>query len=121
VSGRRDGRRALGLLRLLEDSIGLRVDADLDPQDPDSQSLIRKMARGEANVPRKPSTKVSVKYKSEALPGSAELQKLDKLLPHVNYVESGVGGKPTIQFSGVNVQVVNGEGKMPQSTARATL
>ncbi|HME02298.1 MAG TPA: hypothetical protein VKG38_04630, partial [Solirubrobacteraceae bacterium] len=33
------------------------------------------------------------------------------ILPHMTYVASGVGGKPTVQFSGVNVQVVNGEGK----------
>jgi len=44
-------------------------------------------------------TKNSVKYKSEALPGPAELEKLDKLLPHVNYVEKGVDEKPTIQFT----------------------
>jgi hypothetical protein len=51
-----------------------------------------------------------VKYKSVQLPGTGGLESLNKILPHVNYVESGVGGKPTIQFSGVNVQVVNGEG-----------
>ena len=56
-------------------------------------------------------TKSTTKYKREALPGAAELDALDRILPHVNYVESGVGGKPTIQFSGVNVQVVDGEGK----------
>jgi hypothetical protein len=56
-------------------------------------------------------TKSTTKYKTEALPGPAELEALDKILPHLKYVESGVGGKPTIQFSGVNVQVVNGEGK----------
>jgi hypothetical protein len=55
--------------------------------------------------------KGTVKYTSEALPGPAELEKLDKILPHVNYVETGVGGKTTIQFSGINVQVVNGAGK----------
>jgi hypothetical protein len=56
-------------------------------------------------------TKSTTKYKTEALPGPAELEALDRILPHVNYVEAGVGGKPTIRFSGVNVQVVNGEGK----------
>ncbi len=35
---------------------------------------------------------------------------LKSVLPHIKYLASGVGGKPTIQFSGVNVQVVNGEG-----------
>jgi hypothetical protein len=56
-------------------------------------------------------TKSTTKYKTEALPSPAELEALDKILPHVSYVEVGVGGKPTIEFSGVNVQVVNGEGK----------
>jgi hypothetical protein len=56
-------------------------------------------------------TKSTTKYKTELLPGPAELEALDTILPHVKYVEGGVGGKPTIQFSGVNVQVVDGEGK----------
>jgi hypothetical protein len=37
-------------------------------------------------------------------------QTMQKLLPHIKYIASGVGGKSTIQFSGVNIQVVNGEG-----------
>jgi hypothetical protein len=74
-----------------------------------SKQVLSTNTKGEC--PTKTINKVAVKYKSEALPGPAELAKLDKLLPHVNYVESGVGGKPTIQFSGVNVQIVNGEGK----------
>ena len=36
---------------------------------------------------------------------------LKSVLPHIKYVAAGVGGKPTVQFSGVNVQIVNGEGK----------
>jgi len=36
---------------------------------------------------------------------------LKKVLPHVTYIASGVGGKPTIQISAANVQIVNGEGK----------
>jgi hypothetical protein len=53
-----------------------------------------------------------VVYVPVALPKeSAEQQKLLSLLPHIKYEASGVGGKPTIQFSGVNLQVVNGEGK----------
>ena len=44
-------------------------------------------------------------------PFSAEETTLLKsVLPYVKYVASGVGGKPTIQFSGVNVQVVSGLG-----------
>jgi trimeric autotransporter adhesin len=46
-----------------------------------------------------------------ALPSSSDDQQtLLSLLPHVQVVDSGVGGKPTIRFSGVNVQVVSGSG-----------
>jgi hypothetical protein len=41
----------------------------------------------------------------------AELETLRSIIAHVRYIAAGVGGKPTIQFSGVNVQVVSGEGK----------
>src|SRR5947209_6921093 len=52
-----------------------------------------------------------VTYKKVALPiEESEQQKLLAILPHIKYIEGGVGGKPTIQFSGANVQVVNGEG-----------
>ena len=40
----------------------------------------------------------------------SEQETLKSILPYVKYVASGVGGKPTIQFSGANVQIVNGEG-----------
>ncbi len=40
-----------------------------------------------------------------------ELAQLKALLPHLTLIASGVDGKPTIRFSGVNVQIVNGEGK----------
>jgi hypothetical protein len=43
-----------------------------------------------------------------ALPASAdEQQTLLSILPHIRFV---AGGEPTIRFSGVNVQVVNGTG-----------
>ena len=48
----------------------------------------------------------SVKLPSEA----KEQEKLLSILPHINYEEAGIGGKPTIQFSGANLQVVNGSG-----------
>jgi hypothetical protein len=32
------------------------------------------------------------------------------ILLHIKYEEKGIDEKPTIQFSGVNVQIVNGEG-----------
>jgi hypothetical protein len=42
---------------------------------------------------------------------SGELETLKALLPHIGFVSSGVAGKPTIEFSGVNVQIVSGVGK----------
>jgi hypothetical protein len=50
-------------------------------------------------------------YEKIELPPAAQLETLNKILPHTKYEENGVGGKPTIQFSGVNVQVVSGAGK----------
>jgi hypothetical protein len=40
-----------------------------------------------------------------------EQEELKKILPFVSYTASGVGGKPTIRFSGVNVQVLSGAGE----------
>ncbi len=40
-----------------------------------------------------------------------QIEQLKALLPHMSLIASGVGGKPTIRFSGVNVQIVNGSGK----------
>jgi hypothetical protein len=52
------------------------------------------------------------KYARVALPSTdAEQEKLLAVLPHVKFIGYGVGGKPTIQFSGVNVQVVSGAGR----------
>ena len=32
------------------------------------------------------------------------------MLPHMSFTSSGVGAKPTIRFTGVNVQIVSGSG-----------
>jgi len=46
-----------------------------------------------------------------ALPSSsADQQTLISILPHIKYTASGVGAKPTVKFSGVNVQVISGSG-----------
>ena len=42
---------------------------------------------------------------------SSEVETLKSVLPHIKYVGTGIAGKPTIQFSAVNVQVVSGSGK----------
>jgi hypothetical protein len=41
----------------------------------------------------------------------AEVALLKNILPHIQFVASGIGKKPTVQFFGVNLQVVNGVGK----------
>ena len=51
----------------------------------------------------------------------AEQETLKKLIPHISFVAAGVGGKPTVQFSGVNVQVVNGEGKTASANGEGNL
>src|SRR5947209_5581537 len=55
-------------------------------------------------------TKNTLKYRALQLPGPTGLEQLNKILAHVTYVESGIAGKPTLEFSGVNVQLVNGAG-----------
>jgi hypothetical protein len=62
---------------------------------------------GEAGVCKNTKT---VTYSPLDLPGQGGLETLNKILPHMAYVESGIAGKPTIQFSGVNVQVISGSG-----------
>jgi len=42
-------RTKSGTLRLSTDSVGLRVDAELDPQDPDVRALLPKMRRGDVD------------------------------------------------------------------------
>jgi hypothetical protein len=42
---------------------------------------------------------------------ATEQEELKLVLKYVKVVPSGVGGKPTIQVSGANLQIVNGEGK----------
>jgi hypothetical protein len=42
---------------------------------------------------------------------AAEQKKLTEILPYVQLVASGVDGKPTIQFVGANVQIVDGSGE----------
>ncbi len=59
------------------------------------------------------STATGCKAKSTkvSLPKEAvEQEKLLAILPYITFQATGVGGKPTIRFSGVNVQIVNGMG-----------
>jgi hypothetical protein len=53
--------------------------------------------------------------------GAEEEAVLKRVLPHITYVASGVGGKPTVEFSGVNLQVVNGEGTTQSTNGEGNL
>jgi hypothetical protein len=46
-----------------------------------------------------------------SLLSESEQKALKAILPYIKYVASGVGGKPTIQVSGANVQIESGYGK----------
>jgi hypothetical protein len=50
-----------------------------------------------------------------------EEEQLKALLKYVKVQASGVGGKPTVQYSGANVQIVNGEGKTNSSNGAGNL
>ena len=52
-----------------------------------------------------------ITYHPLGLPGPSGLETLSKVLPHMNYEAEGVGGKPTIAFSGLNVQIDSGAGQ----------
>jgi hypothetical protein len=75
-----------------------------------SKPLVSTNTKGECP----PKGSKPIKYKSVTLPDPA-------LLSHINYVEKGVGAKPTIQFSGANVQIVNGEGKTTTTNGQGNL
>jgi hypothetical protein len=49
-------------------------------------------------------------YTETTLLPKAEQEKLEKVLPYIKYEEKGIDSKPTIQFSGVNLQVIDGSG-----------
>jgi hypothetical protein len=56
-----------------------------------------------------------------SLLSQSEQETLKSILPYVKYVASGVGGKPTIQFSGANVQIVDGEGSTEATNGAGNL
>jgi hypothetical protein len=51
-------------------------------------------------------SKCKAGYEKLELPSAEEME----ILKHIKYTPEGIDKKPTIQFSGVNVQLVNGEG-----------
>jgi Collagen triple helix repeat (20 copies) len=44
-----------------------------------------------------------------SLLSQSEQETLKSILPYIKYVAPGAGGKPTIELTGANVQIVNGE------------
>jgi hypothetical protein len=60
-------------------------------------------------------------YDVVALPSATELAILDEIMPHIKYEAAGIGGKPTIQFSGVNEQIVNGRGETYSTNGEGNL
>ena len=52
---------------------------------------------------------------------AGELAELKSILPDIKFNAAGIGGKPTIQFSGVNVQVVNGMGQTTSTNGACNL
>jgi hypothetical protein len=61
------------------------------------------------------------KYEKLADFSESEEAQLKALLKYVQVQSSGVGGKPTVQFSGANVQVVNGEGETGSTNGEGNL
>jgi Collagen triple helix repeat (20 copies) len=76
-------------------------------------------AKGEPGEAGKPTPGAEGKEGPEGKPGPegktglspSEVALLKNILPHIQFTASGIGKKPTVQFSGVNVQVVSGSGK----------
>jgi hypothetical protein len=61
-------------------------------------------------------------YTSVALPAGAEEQHtLLAILPYLKFTASGVGGKPTIEISGANLQIVNGAGETASKNGAGNL
>jgi hypothetical protein len=52
---------------------------------------------------------------------TTELATLQMILPHLTFVGTGVAGKPTVEFTGVNVQLVNGAGKTASRNGEGNL
>jgi hypothetical protein len=83
---------------------------------------MKKSANGAVKGPTVPGGNTcKAGYNAIQLPGAGELETLNKILPYIKYVENGVAGKPTIQFSGVNAQVVNGEGTTESVNGKGNL
>jgi len=61
------------------------------------------------------------KYEKLAAFSESEEAQLKALLKYVNVQASGIDAKPTVQFSGANVQIVNGEGSTKTANGEGNL
>jgi hypothetical protein len=52
---------------------------------------------------------------------NTDLETLQSLLAHLSFRAAGVAGKPTVEFTGVNVQLVNGAGKTESANGEGNL
>jgi hypothetical protein len=50
-----------------------------------------------------------------------QAEQLKALLPYIRFLGNGVAGKPTVEFSGVNVQILNGMGKTESTNGTGNL
>ena len=67
-------------------------------------------------------TSCATGHTAVALPASsADQQTLLSILPHITFATTGVGGKPTIKFTGINVQVLNGSGSTASDNGEGNL
>jgi hypothetical protein len=69
-----------------------------------------------------PAPTATITYDKVALPKEESAQQnLLSILSHAKYIASEIDGKPTIQFSGVNVQIVDGAGTTRSSNGSGNL
>ncbi len=77
--------------------------------------------RGPEGRPGEPGTPGEKGETGLSLLSKSEQETLKSILPYIKYVSSGAGGKPTIQFSGVNLQILNGEGSTEATNGAGNL
>ena len=65
--------------------------------------------------------KCEAKTTAVQIPPTAEMTVLNNILPHIKYQAEGIDKKPTIQFSAINLQLINGEGKTGTTNGEGNL
>jgi hypothetical protein len=78
-------------------------------------------AEGKQGAAGKPGTEGKQGPEGRAGFTPEQAEQLKALLPYVRFVGNGIAGKPTVQFSGVNVQIVNAAGKTESTNGEGNL